>query len=118
MINSFSLTIPLDSKNSEFNLIVLHNNDMHARFDQTNRDTTECQPEDQIKNKCFGGMGRVSSMIKKDREDAKKNGTHVLYFNAGDTYTGTPMFALYKDKIVSEFMNILRPDAMVCVTVL
>lgn len=39
--------------------------------------------------------------------------TSVLYLNAGDTYTGTPWFTLYKDQIVTEFMNHLRPDVAV-----
>lgn len=43
-----------------------------------------------------------------------RNGsTPVLYLNAGDTYTGTPWFNVYKDRIVSAFMNLLKPDAIV-----
>lgn len=49
-----------------------------------------------------------------DRVREFRNGsTPVLYLNAGDTYTGTPWFSVYKDRIVSDFMNLLRPDAIV-----
>lgn len=53
--------------------------------------------------------------LKYYRDEAAKGGTPVLYLNAGDTYTGTPWFTLYKDKIVTEFLNLLKPDAIVSV---
>ena len=37
----------------------------------------------------------------------------VLFLNAGDTYTGTTWFTIYKDIIAAEFLNALKPDAMV-----
>ena len=37
----------------------------------------------------------------------------MLFLNAGDTYTGTTWFTLYKDNITAEFLNVLKPDAMV-----
>lgn len=49
------------------------------------------------------------SRIRKFRNQS----TPVLYLNAGDTYTGTPLFNMYKDKIVTAFMNLLKPDAIV-----
>lgn len=51
--------------------------------------------------------------LKEYRDKAAKGGTPVLYLNAGDTYTGTPWFTLYKDTIVTEFLNLLKPDAIV-----
>lgn len=51
--------------------------------------------------------------LKEYRDKAQNGGTPVLYLNAGDTYTGTPWFTLYKDKIVAEFLNLLKPDAIV-----
>lgn len=37
----------------------------------------------------------------------------VLYLNAGDTYTGSIWFSLYKENITTEFLNHLKPDVMV-----
>lgn len=51
--------------------------------------------------------------LKEYRDKALNGGPPVLYLNAGDTYTGTPWFKLYKDKIVAEFLNLLKPDAIV-----
>lgn len=100
------------TKESALDLIILHNNDMHARFEQTSQYSTQCHPEEVLANRCYGGFARVSSELKKFRKQAEKGGPSVLYLNAGDTYTGTPWFAMYKDEIVTSFMNLLKPDAI------
>lgn len=41
------------------------------------------------------------------------NGTNILFLNAGDTYTGTTWFNLFKANITADFLNILKPDAIV-----
>ncbi|KAH8400484.1 hypothetical protein KR222_001500, partial [Zaprionus bogoriensis] len=92
--------------------IILHNNDMHGRFDQTNVNSETCPPEDVENNKCYGGFARVAYLVRKYREEAKNGGTPVLYLNAGDTYTGTAWFTIFKDKIASDFLNKLQPDAV------
>lgn len=51
--------------------------------------------------------------VRKYREEAKNGGTPVLYLNAGDTYTGTAWFTVFKDNITSAFLNKLEPDAIV-----
>uniref|UniRef100_A0A1L8DPP8 5'-nucleotidase n=2 Tax=Nyssomyia neivai TaxID=330878 RepID=A0A1L8DPP8_9DIPT len=90
-----------------YEILIIHTNDMHARFDQTNVKSNACKPKDALESKCYGGFGRVSTMVKKIRAENK----NVLFLNAGDTYTGTPWFTIYKNKIASEMMNILHPDA-------
>lgn len=40
----------------------------------------------------------------------------MLYLNAGDTYTGTPWFVVYRDNITAAFLNKLEPDAIVIMT--
>lgn len=51
--------------------------------------------------------------VRKYREEAKNGGTPVVYLNAGDTYTGTAWFTVFKDNITSAFLNKLEPDAIV-----
>uniref|UniRef100_A0A6P4E6L4 5'-nucleotidase n=1 Tax=Drosophila rhopaloa TaxID=1041015 RepID=A0A6P4E6L4_DRORH len=92
--------------------IILHNNDMHARFEQTSVNSGTCSPEDANSNKCYGGFARVAYEVRKYRKEAKEGGTSVLYLNAGDTYTGTAWFTIFKDKIASAFLNKLQPDAV------
>jgi 2',3'-cyclic-nucleotide 2'-phosphodiesterase (5'-nucleotidase family) len=48
--------------NENFKLIIIHNNDMHARFEQTNVYTNECVKSDAQKNKCYGGFPRVAHL--------------------------------------------------------
>lgn len=52
--------------------------------------------------------------VKEARKAAAMNtGPPVLYLNAGDTYTGTAWFTIYKWKIAAECLNALQPDAVV-----
>lgn len=112
-----AIATPVTDFDSEptLELIVLHNNDIHARFEQTDKYSGTCRPDEAIANKCYGGFARVSELVKKYRQEAEEGGPNVLYLNAGDTYTGTPWFTVFKDKIVSAFMKILKPDAIVSI---
>lgn len=94
-------------------LIILHNNDMHARFEQTNINGNKCTQTDADADKCFGGFARVAHEVREYRKEAENGGIPVLYLNAGDTYTGTPWFQLFKDNITAAFLNKLKPDATV-----
>lgn len=42
-----------------FELNILHTNDMHSRFDQTDEHSNECQAADVEANRCYGGFGRL-----------------------------------------------------------
>jgi 2',3'-cyclic-nucleotide 2'-phosphodiesterase (5'-nucleotidase family) len=103
-----------NSKADNFKMIILHNNDMHARFEQTGVLSNKCTKKDADNNKCYGGFARVAHEVRRFRKEAADGKIPpVLYLNAGDTYTGTPWFTLYKDKIAAEFLKILKPDATV-----
>lgn len=106
-------SIPASDTAAAVEFTILHNNDMHSRFEQTSKYSTACRPEEAIGNLCYGGFARVSTLLKQYRREAENGGTPVLYLNAGDTYTGTPWFTVYKDRIVAAFLNILKPDAIV-----
>lgn len=47
------------SRNAPLDLIILHNNDMHARFEQTSASSNACSKEDITNNRCYGGFARV-----------------------------------------------------------
>ncbi|KAM3965771.1 protein 5NUC-like isoform 1-T1 [Aphomia sociella] len=96
-----------------FELLILHNNDMHARFEQTSQLSGTCTPADREAGKCYGGFPRVAYVVKEARRKAASGeGPPVLYLNAGDTYTGTAWFTIYKWKVAAEFINALQPDAV------
>lgn len=42
--------------------IILHNNDMHSRFEQTSADSEKCTKEMEKDNKCYGGFARVAHL--------------------------------------------------------
>lgn len=48
------------SRNAPLELLILHNNDMHARFEQTAANSNTCSKEDITNNKCYGGFARVA----------------------------------------------------------
>lgn len=110
---NWSSASPVSDAESTLDLIILHNNDIHARFEQTDKYSATCSPDEMVNNQCYGGIARVSELVKRYRKEAEEGGPHVLYLNAGDTYTGTPWFSIFKDKIVADFLNILKPDAIV-----
>lgn len=112
---SFIAAAPKKNADEEsFKMIILHNNDMHARFEQTGVVSDKCTKADADLNKCYGGFARVAHEVREYRRRAEAGEIpRVLYLNAGDTYTGTPWFSLFKDKIASDFLKILKPDAIV-----
>ncbi|XP_050515512.1 protein 5NUC-like isoform X2 [Diabrotica virgifera virgifera] len=95
----------------DFDLVILHNNDIHGRFEQTERNSGTCQPKNR-NTTCIGGFARTAHVIRKHRE-AAQNGTgpEVLYLYAGDTFIGTVWYTVHTWNISSTFMNLLRPDA-------
>lgn len=103
-----------DKDNGSLKFIILHNNDLHGRFEQTGPMSNRCGQSAAERNECYGGFPRVATKVKEFRSKAKAGEIQsVIYLNAGDTYTGSPWFATFKERITADFMNLLPPDAMV-----
>lgn len=116
LLANFGSFAPVDNDktNETLKFIILHNNDMHGRFEQTGKSSNRCGKGAAERNECYGGFPRVATKVKEFRLRAIAGEIQsVLYLNAGDTYTGSPWFATFKDRIAADFMNLLRPDAMV-----
>ncbi|XP_065125044.1 5'-nucleotidase [Paramisgurnus dabryanus] len=88
---------------AEFELTLLHTNDVHARVEETNKDSGKC-----TKSPCFAGVSRRFTKIQEVRR-AEKN---VLLLDAGDQFQGTVWFNYYKGAEAAYFMNRLGYDAM------
>ncbi|XP_005299732.2 5'-nucleotidase isoform X1 [Chrysemys picta bellii] len=92
-----------------FQLTLLHTNDVHARVEQTSRDSGKCQslrsgrPQD-----CYGGVARRYTKI----QEIRATHPNVLLLDAGDQYQGTVWFSYFKGREVVRFMNLLGYDAM------
>ena len=93
----------------DFNLVLLHTNDVHARVEQTDKYGVNCSTSDVADNKCYGGVSRRKTAI----EDVRRNHSNVLLLDAGNEFQGSIWFTYYKGLEASHFMNRLGYDAMV-----
>lgn len=80
-------------------ITILHTNDMHSRI--------EPFPNDGGRNANQGGMTRLASVIDSIRQEEE----HVLLFDAGDVFQGTPYFNLYGGEIEFRLMSKMGYDA-------
>ncbi|XP_065212223.1 protein 5NUC-like [Planococcus citri] len=97
---------------TNFRLQILHNNDLHVRFVETDAYTASCPKEFVQQDKCYGGFARMKKAADDARQQAKSQGVPSIYINAGDSFQGTPYYTLYKWKITSELIDKLGLDVM------
>ncbi|HUR67543.1 MAG TPA: metallophosphatase [Chitinophagaceae bacterium] len=84
---------------SPLKLTILHTNDTHSRLDPF--------PMDGGRNQGLGGIAGRSQLIKRIRQEEE----HVLLFDAGDIFQGTPYFNLYKGEPEIKAMSAMKYDA-------
>lgn len=91
----------------QFKLTLLHTNDVHARFEASDKYGGPCAAgkEDQ----CFGGVARRVTKVK----EIRKSTENVLLLDGGDQFQGTLWFVYYKGNATSHFMEKVQYDAMV-----
>ena len=82
------------------NIVILHTNDTHSRIEPV--------PESDRIAGNKGGVVRRMNYI----EQVRKENKNVLLFDAGDFLQGTPYFNLFKGKVETEAMNMMRYDAV------
>lgn len=80
-------------------LTILHTNDFHSHIDPFGNDVP--------RNAGEGGMAKRAALIKKIRSET----SHVLLFDAGDIFQGTPYFNYFKAKLDFELMSMMGYDA-------
>ena len=83
-----------------------------CRFEETSQLSGICSEEEAQAGKCYGGFARMATLVREARRAATPD-RPVFFLNAGDTYQGTKLFSHYKWRIVTKFLNILRPDVVV-----
>ncbi|XP_031638007.1 protein 5NUC-like [Contarinia nasturtii] len=98
--------------NGFFDMIILHSNDMHARFLPIDSSMESHQGSHHNSTGGYGGFARVSYVVKQYRRANKNGGVPVMYLDAGDIFMGSRWFNLFHYKVTADFMNILNPDAM------
>ncbi|GAB1603076.1 5'-nucleotidase-like [Argonauta hians] len=104
--SSSSLSLPPGTNN--FHITILHTNDFHSKFQQISKYSSQCKTADINKDRCYGGIARISSKIKEIRAKQK----NVLVLDAGDQFQGSFWFEEFKGYASSYFMNVLQYDVM------
>jgi len=92
-----------------FELNIIHMNDIHAHFDEISLNAGRCHQAELAKDECFGGMARMFTAIQEYMEISPNN---TLLLNAGDYFQGTMWFSEFKYEPVVEFGNLLNWTAM------
>lgn len=78
-----------------------------CRFEETNERSIGCKPN----GKCIGGYARGVHVIKSLLESRKN--VNPVYLNAGDNFQGTLWYNIGRWNVTSQFLNMLKADAMV-----
>lgn len=113
---AFSVLVSMLAVNvatADFDMVLIHTNDMHSRFDETDMYCNECREDDSIRGLCYGGFARIAHAVKTERRLASEQGLPSLFMVAGDTFQGTPYFSYFKWRPVVDFVKELQPDIMV-----
>ena len=108
-----AIALSAGAAQADYTLHVLHINDFHSRIEAINRSDSTCSAEDAAENKCFGGIARVATKVNELRDSLTADGQNVIFVDAGDQFQGSLMYTTYKGAVEAEFMEQLRPDAMV-----
>ena len=96
-LSSFSpILLP---KDEVFNLVILHTNDLHSHI--------EAFDENHSRYPGKGGLARIAEKVKNIRSQEE----HVLLFDAGDIFQGTPYFNFFKGEIEFKMMSEIGYDA-------
>jgi 5'-nucleotidase len=87
-----------------FPLSIIHINDFHAKYEETNLQANTCKGEN-----CIGGYARAVTMIRRLRNSQP----NPLYLNAGDNFQGTLWYTLLRWNITQHLLNLETADVMV-----
>jgi 5'-nucleotidase/UDP-sugar diphosphatase len=95
---------------ADYELNILHINDLHSRIEAINKFDSTCSAEEEGKGECFGGVARLKAAI--DAQRQALTGKNVLLLNAGDNFQGSLFYTTYKGAVEAEFLNLMKFDAM------
>ncbi|MEK7391367.1 MAG: bifunctional metallophosphatase/5'-nucleotidase [Fibrobacterota bacterium] len=101
ILASGSIAAPEDT----FRLTLVHVNDIHAHLDPSPVNLATTPPVQAM----VGGAARMATAFAQLRLVS----SNVLYLHAGDEFSGTPWFSVYKGLADAAVMNRLRFDAFV-----
>ncbi|KAH9255863.1 hypothetical protein BSLG_006918 [Batrachochytrium salamandrivorans] len=100
--------VPRPNPNAPKKITLLHTNDLHAHFDESNSGGADCSAESKAENKCYGGIARIKTLV----DSYRSKSSNVVLLDAGDQFQGTLFFSMFGSNSSTEFMNKLKYDAM------
>ena len=110
LVSSCALALCSGAALADYNLHIIHINDLHSRIEPVSKYDGTCSAADNDAGECFGGVARVATMINQLREELA--GENVIVLDAGDQYQGSLMYTTYKGDVEIEFMEQIGFDAM------
>ncbi|CAN7943797.1 unnamed protein product, partial [Ixodes pacificus] len=105
---AISHAAPRLAEDEGFTITVLHTNDIHSHFLQSDKRGGNCTEEKAKNLSCYGGVARILTKVK----EIKKQEENTFFFNAGDFYQGTVWYTVLKYNIVSVAMENMMYDAV------
>ena len=102
------LTLGAGSALADYDLRILHTNDVHDRVESVTKYNNTCSVEDDADGKCFGGYARLATAIR----DAKAQGGNVLALDGGDQFQGSLYYSTYRGQLTAQLMTMAGYDAM------
>jgi len=97
------------SSSTQFNLTILHTNDIHSRFEETNVYGDRCSQQKAKLGQCYGGFARLVHQTRQIRLREPNS----IYLDGGDLFQGTVWYTIHKWRAVAHFANLLNLTAMV-----
>ena len=111
LLSASALSISTSLAFANFELNILHINDLHSRIEQINKYDSTCTADESTNNECFGGIARVKAAV-----DARKSelgaDANIVVLDAGDQFQGSLFYTQFKSGPVAEFMNQIGFDAI------
>jgi 5'-nucleotidase len=100
------------SQEDLFELSIIHFNDFHASFEQTNPYGGGClQGQEET---CVGGIARIATVLNRLKEERNNS----IFLNAGDNFQGSLWYTMFKWNVTALFLNMLPLDAVVTILLL
>ncbi|CAN7999448.1 unnamed protein product [Ixodes hexagonus] len=96
------------SSEGDFNITVLHTNDIHSHLLQSDIRGANCSEKKANKSECYGGVARIVTKVR----ELKNSSENPLFFNAGDFYQGTVWYTVLKYNIVAAAMERMMYDSV------
>jgi 5'-nucleotidase len=110
ILSAAALAFSAGTALADFQLTILHINDLHSRLEPINKSDSTCSAKEAEANECFGGIARIKSAIAGKRQQLA--GANLLVLDAGDQFQGSLYYSTFKSGPVAEFMNGIGFDAM------